>query len=421
MITLHMNDEHIGTLEQVQSFLEGAEPVQFEGANREEKYSWIARTLQKFKYFVLRKKDKSTVKTFIRRMTGFSDAQMTRLIDQKKNVGVIVVRSRKRRYRFPRVYSHEDIALIIKTDLAHGRLSGPATKKIFHRMFTVFKIAEYEKLSNISVSHLYTLRGTKQYLSRCGSTLTKTSSIVSTIGERRKPDPQGKPGHLRVDTVHQGDQKKKKGVYHVNLVDEVTQWEILLSVEAIADNFLLPLLESAIQQFPFVIQGFHSDNGSEFINAQVANMLNRLLINQTKSRTRRCNDNALVEGKNGSIIRKYMGRVHIPQRFAHVINNFYVHHLNPYLNFHRPCGFATTVTTAKGKQKKVYDIYLTPYEKFISLVEPEQYLKPQTTLTSLAKFSRQKSDNEVADDMQKAKTQLFKTFKESTSCLGLIS
>jgi hypothetical protein len=421
MMTLHMNDEQFGTLKQVQSFNEGSEPLQFGGTSREEKYEWIAATLQRFKYFAVRKKDKSIIKTFLRRMSGFSDAQMTRLIEQKKSVGVIVVRRVKQLHRFARVYTKEDIALLMKTDEAHSRLSGPATKKIFQRMFTTFKDSAYERLARISVSHLYTLRGTKQYVSKLGASFTKTSSVASSIGERRKPDTQGKPGQLRVDTVHQGDQEKKKDVYHVNLVDEVTQWETILSVEAIADNFLLPLLVEAIEQFPFVITGFHSDNGSEFINRKVADMLNRLLIKQTKSRARRCNDNALIEGKNGSVIRKHMGRVHIPQRFAHAINNFYVHHFNPYLNFHRPSGFATTKTNANGKQKKVYDMYLTPYEKLISLDNPEQYLKAGLTLETLAVTANAKTDNQAAEDMREAKTSLFKTFREIPPHLGLIS
>lgn len=420
-MTLNMNDEQFGTLEQISTFNNGSESRQFEGVNRKEKYEWIAHTLQRFKYFVLKKKEKSIVKTFVRRITGFSDAQMTRLIKQKKNVGVIVFQRKQPLHRFPRTYTKEDIALVMKTDEAHGRLSGPATKKIFQRMFTVFKIAAYMRLAKISVSHLYTLRKTRHYVSKLGSSFTKTSSIASSIGERRKPDPQGKPGQLRVDTVHQGDQERKKGVYHVNLVDEVTQWEVVLCVEAIADNFLLPLLEAAIEQFPFVIYGFHSDNGSEYINGQVAAMLNRLLIKQTKSRARRCNDNALIEGKNGGVIRKHMGRIHIPQRFAHSINNFYVHHFNPYLNFHRPSGFATTKTNAKGKQKKVYDTYLTPYEKFMSLDCPEQYLKSQLTLVILAAIATVKTDNQAAEDMQHAKTALFKTFRETLPHLGLIS
>ena len=66
-----------------------------------------------------------------------------------------------------------------------------------------------------------------------------------------------------------------------------------------------------MEQFPFPILGFHSDNGSEFINHTVAKLLNKLLIEQTKSRPRHSNDNGLVERKNGAVIRKHMGFDHI--------------------------------------------------------------------------------------------------------------
>ena len=409
-MTLHMNDRLLVTVEEVETFLLGSEQVQFEIKNRIERYEWIAQTLQKFKYFTMRKKDKSTVKTFLCRITGFSDAQMTRLIKKKKCRGVIRVAKSKPTHRFPRVYTHEDIALLMETDRLHGRLSGPATKRIFVRMKEVYKDERYERLTNISVSHLYTLRGTRQYQSKLGSSFTKTRPTVSSIGERVKPNPEGKPGYLRIDTVHQGDKGKEKGVYHINIVDEVTQWETVGCVEAISEAFLLPLLEALINQFPFVIIEFHSDNGSEFINRQIAEMLNRLLIRQTKSRARRCNDNALIEGKNGSVIRKHMGRIHIAKKHAHAINNFYIHHFNPYVNYHRPSGFATIKINKRGKEKKVYDTYLMPYEKFLSLPSPEQYLKPHVTLEQITKLAREKTDNEAAQQMQEAKTKLFKTF-----------
>ena len=76
-------------------------------------------------------------------------------------------------------------------------------------------------------------------------------------------------------------------------------------------------------QFPFVIVGFHSDNGSEYINHQVANLLEKLRIEQTKSRSRQSNDNALAESKNASVVRKHMGYDHIPQAYAKPINAFY--------------------------------------------------------------------------------------------------
>ena len=197
-------------------------------------------------------------------------------------------------------------------------------------------------------------------------------------------------------------------MYHVNLVDEITQWEIVIAVEKISEAYLKTILEQALNQFPFRIQGFHSDNGSEFINSVVAKLLNKLLVRQTKSRPRRTNDNALVESKNGSVIRKHMGYWHIPQRHADTLNEFYQSHFNPYLNYHRPCAFATEKISEKGKVKKVYDVYRTPFEALTSHHRASEFLKDGFTIENLEKTSKEKSDNECAALMQKAKEDLFK-------------
>lgn len=344
-------------------------------------------------------------------MTGYSDAQTTRLIAKKKRAGKLLISTRSR-HRFSRVYTPEDVARLIETDNAHARLSGPATKKILEREWTVFRKETFQRISKISPSHIYNLRATRQYQSHA-LTVEKTASTRIPIGERKKPDPQGKPGYIRVDTVHQGDLEKEKGVYHINMVDELIQWEVVGCAEKISEYRLAPLLEDLIRQYPFVILGFHSDNGSEYINKVVAHLLNKLLIWQTKSRARHCNDNALVEGKNGSVIRKTMGRIYIAQKHAAAINQFYKDHLNIYLNYHRPCGFATTVIDKKGKQKKIYDTYLTPYEKLRSLEKPKQYLKKGVILKMLNEIAYRESDNECARRMQHAKAELFTNFHQT--------
>jgi len=409
-MTIIMDDTKIGTIEEIKSFIKLSQNVSFKGSSRMQKYDWIGEVLQRFKYRTLRKKDKSTVKTYIRKMTGFSDAQATRLFKKKKK-GLVKVKPTENKSSFPTVYTNDDILLIGETDLNHGRLSGPATRAIFKREFA-FGHEKFIRLKDISVSHLYNLRQSFKYLKKVGRNLTKTAPTRINIGKRRKPEPNGKPGYIRVDTVHQGDLGKVKGVYHVNLVDEVVQWEIIGSVEAISENFIIPILEAAIEHFPFKIIGFHSDNGSEYINYVVANLLNKLLIEQTKSRARHTNDNALVESKNGSVIRKHMGCVHIPQKFASVINQFYNHHFNRYLNYHRPCGFATIITDKNGKQKKVYKTYLTPYEKLKTIPNFETFLKNTITPKDLEEIAEKKSDNECAKDMQEAKLKLFQSFRK---------
>lgn len=409
-MTIRMSDKNLVTPQQLEAFTRATHLVVFAGAKRNEKYQWVDELLVRFFYFTLRKRDKMTVRKFVMKMTGYSEAQVTRLIRKKKKTRHVLVTSSPTRSTFPTKYTTSDIAHLIEMDEAHARLSGPATKKLFERAFTVFHDERFIRLKDISVSHLYNLRGRRQYVSHA-TTWTKTRPVAIPIGERRKPSPEGKPGFIRVDSVHQGDQDKEKGVYHINLVDEVTQWELVGCVEGISEAFLAPLLENLLSQFPFRVLEFHSDNGSEYINYVVAKLLNKLTIEQTKSRPRKSNDNALVEGKNGSVIRKHMGYAHIPRHHAKAIDDFYQTSFNLYVNFHRPSGYATTVIDKKGKEKKVYDLYEIPYEHFKQMPNAETFLKPGVTFVELDRIATAMSDLKCATLMQKAKLELFKTFR----------
>lgn len=417
-MTIYMDDSHMMSIAQIEDWLKvWVGGIKFQGKSRDEMYRWIETTLSRFWYSSLKKKEKTVVKKYIMTMTGYSDAQLTRLIKKKKTARVIRAVKGKH-HKFVKVYDATDVALLMKTDTAHGRLSGPATKRILSREFKDYGKKDYERIKNISVSHIYNLRGTRQYRSELGH-YEKTKPTTTPIGQRRKPEPAGRPGYVRVDTVHQGDcvgennEITKKGVYHINLVDEVTQWEIMGSVEGISERFLVPILKQSIKQFPFAVMNFHSDNGSEYINRTVAKLLNNMLISQTKSRPRHSNDNGLAETKNGAVIRKHFGYAYIPQPHAEKINLFYKTYMNPYLNFHRPSGYPTRVPDKKkkGKYKNVYKTYLTPFEKLQSLERPEQYLKPNLTMVLLDQFAKQLSDTEAAEAMQKAKRELFKTIQ----------
>jgi transposase InsO family protein len=184
-------------------------------------------------------------------------------------------------------------------------------------------------------------------------------------------------------------------------------------VQGISEAFLLPVLELIIEQFPFVIEGFHSDNGSEYINRPVAKILEKLRIEQTKSRSRHSNDNALAESKNASVVRKHMGYEHIPQQYAKPINVFYQETFNPWLNLHRPCLFATEIVNPKGKIIKRYkhDEVKTPLECLVQLNEKGWVtLKNSLVLNSLLTLAKSKTDLAAAQEMQRAKQDLFTSF-----------
>ena len=400
-----MNDTAIKTLDHVRQFLNGLGPMEFHIEAKAARYTWIQATLLRFHYPQLRKAEKGLLLDFLQKVSGYSRIQVKRLIQQSRHTGQLHRRQRTVQ-GFRRLYTLEDIQLLAQTDELHGTLSGPATKKLCERAWMRFGQAEYARLAGISVSYLYVLRHHSSYR-RVRQHFEKTRPTVSRLGERRQPQPNGRPGYLRVDTVHQGDLDGVKGVYHINAVDEVTQFEIVCSVERISERYLIPVLADLLDQFPFLILAFHADNGSEYINKHVVNLLNTLLIELTKSRARHCNDNALVESKNGSIIRKQLGYVHIPQQWAPQLNAFHRDHLNPYINFHRPCFFPVVTMDAKGKARKryPYEAMMTPYDKFTSLPKPAQYLKPGRTLEQLEATAI--SDHEAAKQLNAAKHILY--------------
>lgn len=272
----------------------------------------------------------------------------------------------------------------------------------------MFGDTRYARLARISVAHLYNLREATGYRAR-RQHWTKTRPTLLAIGSRRAPQPDGRPGFVCIDSVHQGEQDGVKGVYHINVVDCVTQWEVVATCKKLSEAYLLPVIEAQLAAFPFALLGFHADNGSEYINHQVARLLEKLRVEFTKSRPRHSNDNGLAETKNGAVVRKCFGYSHIPQRFASQVNAFCAEHLNPYLNFHRPCLFAEDVVNAKGKVTKRYPqrLVMTPLEKLASLPEPESFLKPGLSLDQLQTEAKRLTDNEAACQLNEARRRLF--------------
>ena len=385
-------------LEEVGAFLGGSEPVDFDLDDRDSAYLFVIRSLERLRYHHLGKPDKGLVKAYLAKVTGLPRAQLTRLIAQHRRTGDIRDHLKKPPANaFQRRYTPRDDALLAEVDDAYGRLSGPATKEILRRQYEVHRDERFERLARISNGHIHNLRKARDY--RLGAlSIAKTRPVHISIGVRRKPDPDGRPGFVRVDTVHQGDRDGEKGVYVLNVVDQVTQFEHIGGGVRASEYFLLPVLEDLLQAFPFRVEGFHADNGSEYINHHVARLLNKLHIGEfTKSRPRHSNDNALVESKNGAIVRKWLGRAHISAECAPAVNDFLRSVLCPFLNFHRPCLFPSEVEGPRGRIKKRYrqqDV-ATPYEKLKSLPDAENSLRDDVTFEQLDRLAAASSDLEA--------------------------
>jgi transposase InsO family protein len=410
-MVIDMNETRLNTVAQLGAFLEGTLEVKFQPIRNDvERYGFIAGVLGRFAYRRLARADKGVLMRYLARITGYSRAQLRRLVSRHLKGEPLAKRYRAPAAGFARKFTAADVTLLAQTDALHNTLSGPATKCLMQRAYAVYGDARYARLATLSVAHLYNLRHQAGYQATRAH-WTKTRGYAVPIGQRRAPTPDGRPGFIRIDSVHQGDQDAVKGLYHINAVDCVTQYEIVATCEQLSEAFLLPVLRQILADFPFVVLGFHADNGSEYINYKVAKLLDKLRIEFTKSRPRHSNDNGLAETKNGAIVRKHLGYEHIPQRFAAQVNTFCQDFLNPYVNFHRHCFFAETLTDPKGKIRKRYLLknMMTPYEKLKSLPKAKDFLKPGSTFVQLDSIATAISDNEAARRLNEARTKLFQS------------
>ncbi len=413
---MQVETDGLRTLEEVEAFVNRHAGAEIKAPGRAAAYAQIGTVVRRFAYWKRRRAEQGLLRRYLQLTTGLSESQLTRLVGRYLREGELQDRRRGPAEGFRRKYRLQDILLLAETDALHGTLSGPATRKLLERAWKVFGDCRYERLAQLSNGHLYNLRRHSSYERRMGSK-TRTRPTTVAIGERRRPRPEGRPGYLRVDSVHQGDLGRVKGLYHVNVVDDVTQYELVGTVERIAERFLLPVLEGLLGAFPFEIRGFHSDNGSEYVNYRVAGLLDKLRIEeQTKSRARRCNDNALAESKNGNVIRRYLGYGHIPARHAARLHACTFGVLSPYLNYHRPCYFPRERADRRGKVRKFYaynDIQ-TPYEKLKGLPEAASRLRAGVSFEALDREAYARTDNEAARELNAASDALFRELR--TDC-----
>ena len=182
-----LRTERIRTLDQIRAFLDGSEPADFRFAGRDSAYDFVRRTLVRFEFHGLKRDEKGLVKRFIEKVTGYSRAQITRLVKQHRRTGGIRDHRKKPPAKpFPCRYTPYDAALLAEVDEAFGQLSGPATKVVLWRMYHVYGDRRFKRLAGISNGHIYNLRKSRAY--RTGRlTFRETRSTPVGFGVRRKP------------------------------------------------------------------------------------------------------------------------------------------------------------------------------------------------------------------------------------------
>ncbi len=292
-----MDDSRILNIAQLADFLKGSEKMPFSltGESIQKKYAFVDKTLKRFCYGGLSKKDKKVVLWYVQKVTGYKKERVYQLVGKAEKGSL--KKTLYQRVKPHKIYTSFDVKRLENTDELHLRLSEDATKEILRREYEVFGKKEFQTIARISHGHISNLRKSPTYKNFW---INHTKARQIPIGVTKPPENFGRPGSIRIDSVSQKD------VYHINSVDEITQWEIVFCVPQLSESCMLPALQEIFDQYPFRIFNFHSDRGHETINYLVADLLQRLLIKQTKSRSYHSGDNALVETKNGSIIRKNM-------------------------------------------------------------------------------------------------------------------
>ena len=403
---IQFKDSHQDNDTTINALFEANKCTQISFDTKSEKINWVKQFLNKVKYKRIEQKTlKTKIKAIIADSTGLSDRTIDLWIYKYKH-GKLKSKTYKRN-TFHKIYTWDDIILLVKVDAATERISASSLCNLFDREYNIFHKKEFERLANISKSHINNLRLTPAYKRRA-IVFEKTHSTKSHFLPIGKMEAKGIPGYLRVDTVHSGTHNEQKGLYYINMIDDTLQTEYVFTVPVISERFMRVILDILLQSYWTPIEAFHSDGGSEYNNNVVVALLNKLHIEDcTRSRPYHCNDNALIEMKNGYIIRKHFGFGYIPKEFSEKFNIYLSEYFNEYLNFHRSSGYLTgTHKSKKGRTVREYSYYNTPYETFKE--KYIEYLKPGLTIEDLDKIAYAKSDYESAQEMNKYKKELFK-------------
>lgn len=225
-----MNDKRIRSLEDVRAFLAGSTTMEFSITEQDERYRWIEQPLQRFHYRTLGRSERGVVLRYLQRVSCYSRQTLTRLVAQYQPSGEL----RRRQRTVPGFQRNHTLKM---PDCWMSCMAGAAAKKLCERMYRVHGDARFESLSHISVSLLDNLRRAAGY-PRQRRHFEKTRLTRAQIAQRRKPDPRvGTPAIRASIPSIRAIWTASRG-YHINAVDEVTQFRCVFSVQRIGERFL---------------------------------------------------------------------------------------------------------------------------------------------------------------------------------------
>ena len=235
------------------------------------------------------------------------------------------------------------------------------------------------KLSRIAASTIDAkLKRFKAQLRRKMMGTTKPGSLLKKqIPIRTSSWEEQRPGYCELDTVaHCGESASGEFANTLTLTDILTGWTELEATLGKAQQRIKKAMDTASKRLPFPLKGIDPDNGGEFINWQLYRYCRERKIDFTRGRPYKKNDNAHVEQKNWTHVRKIMGYDRIEEeRYVNLMKDLYRCELRLYMNFFQPVmKIVEKKRVGKHEEKiqRIYDIPKTPYQRALDCSEVVQ-------------------------------------------------
>lgn len=332
------------------------------------------------RYRRARKKGKGVLLGEFVKVTGYSRKSAIRLLRRNKAPGA------ERRGR-PKRYSAKATAMLVVLWEAANRICSQRLHPFIPELLRVLEqhgemrvepeiAAQLQQMSPATIDRRlrpYRQRGKRRSLSttKPGS-LLKGSIPLRTFGEVERKQ----PGTMQVDLLaHCGESTEGFYLFTLSAVDEATGWGEWVVVWGKGQERVGAAIHRVHKRLPFPLQGLHTDNGGEFINQPLYTYCQGEKIRFTRCRPYKKNDNALVEEKNGSVVRRLVGYERYSSKQAYEKLNEVYDLLRLYCNFFQPVLKLIAKSRQGSKVHKEYDTAQTPYRRVLAagaLAQEEQ-------------------------------------------------
>lgn len=210
---------------------------------------------------------------------------------------------------------------------------------------------------------------------------TKAGKLKYEIPLAIDSEPVTKPGVLEIDlVVHCGESAMGDFINTLNATDRITDWYEAEAIMGKSQRAVEAAMEEIEKRLPYPLTGIDSDNGTEFINGNMKRYAQRRNITFTRSRPYKKNDNAHIEQKNFTHVRKIIGYARFDTKEQQaMMNELYRNELRLYINYFQPSQKLIKKERVGSRIKRIYDKPKTPYQRVLESTDVTERVKQQLT------------------------------------------